>query len=79
MTVSRSDSVTSCRATRPRAAPSALRVASSFNRPLARTSERLVTLTAAINTTKSTPPHSNWRAARTLRTRSASKATTRVE
>ncbi len=52
-------SVTSCRATRPRAAPSALRVASSFNRPLARTSDRFVMFTAAMSTTNSTPPHSN--------------------
>ena len=75
MTVSSSASVTSWRATRPRAAPSALRVASSFNRPLARTSDRFVMLTAAISSTNSTPPHSSCSAARTLRTRSASKGT----
>ncbi len=78
ITVSSSASVTSWRATRPRAAPSALRVASSFNRPLARTSDRFAMLTAAITTTNSTPPHNNWSAARTSRTMSAAKGTMRV-
>jgi hypothetical protein len=62
----------SCLASRELPAPIALRVASSLMRALVRTSARLVMLTAAISITNTTPPQSICKAARTLRTRSAS-------
>ena len=70
ISVSSVASVISCLAMRRPPAPIALRVASSFIRPLARTSDRLAMLTAAISTTNTTPPHSICSAERTLRTRS---------
>ena len=72
ISVSSVASVISCLAMRRPPAPIAFRVASSFMRPLARTSDRLAMLTAAMRTTKRTPPHSICSAERTLRTRSPS-------
>ena len=58
-------SVSSCRATRPRVAPSAVRIASSRRRALARASSRLATLAHAMRSTNPTAPSSTRSGVRT--------------
>ena len=64
-------SVSSCRTTRTRPAPSAARIVNSRVRPVARASSRLATLAHAISRTKPTAPSSTSRNGRTFPTRSS--------
>ena len=61
-------SVSSCRTSRCHPAPSAVRIATSFCRPLARVSRRFATLAQAISSTSATDPSSTSNARRTLPT-----------
>ena len=64
------DSVRTCRSTRPELAPSAVRIAISFWRPKALAKIRLATLTHAISSTHATAPSRTSMAGRTSLTRS---------
>ena len=75
---STSASVTSCRASRPRPAPSAVRTASSRDLAVARTSIRFATFTQAIRNTSETAPSRTESAVRTPDTRLSARGMSRT-
>ena len=71
-------SVSSCRTRRCQPAPSAVRIATSFCRPVARVSSRLATLAQAMSSTSATEPSSTSTARRTSPTTCFGSGTTLI-